>query len=277
MKNTDKKGPLHYLYRTRRGRIVLKILTKPVVSKSVGKFMDSRLSKGRIKSFIRKNNIKVSEFEERKYKSYNDFFTRKIKPGMRVIDMVTTHLISPCDSKLSVYKIEEGSIFFIKGSAYQLCDLLDGNEIYKNYNNGYCMIFRLAVDNYHRYCYIDDGTKGDNTFIKGEFHTVQPIALERYNIYKRNSREYTVLCTENFGDIVQIEVGAMMVGRIVNHHNEYSYKRGEEKGMFEFGGSTVVLLVKANTIKVDENIIANSEKGCETAVKYGQRVGQQYE
>lgn len=134
------------------------------------------------------------------------------------------------------------------------------------------MIFRLEVDDYHRYCYIDSGTKTENTFINGELHTVNPIALEHYNIYKRNCREYTVLHTENFGDVVQVEVGAMMVGRIVNRHGAAEVVRGEEKGKFEFGGSTIVLLVQEDMIRIDDDILRNSAENIETVVKYGEKV-----
>jgi len=252
---------------------VLKLLTRPVVSKTVGKFMDSGLSKYKIKSFVKKNNIVLSDFEERKYKSYNDFFTRRIKPEKRVVDYTPEHFISPCDSKLCVYEIGEKSIFQIKDSMYSIEDLLNQSEICREFAGGYCMIFRLAVDDYHRYCYIDDGLKSKNVFIKGELHTVQPIALEKYNIYKRNCREYTILETVNFGTVAQIEVGAMMVGRIVNHHEECSFNRGEEKGKFEFGGSTIVLLVKKDLVRLDEHILENSEKGFETQVRFGQKIG----
>lgn len=268
---------LSFLYKTRIGRSCLKILVKPSISKISGRFLNTRISSKMIKSFVKKNNINLSEYEKRKYKSYNDFFTRKIAQGKRSIDMDKKAFISPCDSKLSIYKITEDSTFKIKDSYYTVSDLLDGNEIYKNYTNGLCLIFRLAVDDYHRYCYIDSGSKSSNTFIQGELHTVQPIALEKYNIYKRNSREYTILHTENFGDVIQIEVGALIVGKIVNLHQEYEFKKGEEKGMFEFGGSTIVLLVKDNVIDIDEEIIENTKNGLETIVKYGERIGIKHE
>ena len=85
--------------------------------------------------------------------------------------------------------------------------------------------------------------------------------------------EYTVLETENFGTVVQVEVGAMMVGRIVNHHGTHSFQRGEEKGMFEFGGSTTVLLVKKDQLKVDQDILENSKENIETVVKLGEKIG----
>lgn len=274
------KGPsksLSFLYHTKLGRTCLKFLVKPSLSKISGRFLNTTLSSHMIKGFVKKNNIDLSEYEQRNFRSYNDFFTRKILEGKRTVDMDKNAFISPCDSKLSVYTINNDSSFKIKDSYYTISDLIGGNEIYKDYEKGLCLIFRLAVDDYHRYCYIDNGSKNNNTFISGELHTVQPIALEKYNIYKRNCREYTILHTENFSDIIQIEVGALMVGKIVNLHNEHTFKKGEEKGMFEFGGSTIVLLIKENIVDIDEEIIKNTAEGLETIVKYGERIGIKHE
>lgn len=192
---------------------------------------------------------------------------------MRLVDLNVNHLISPCDSKLSAYKICSRSIFRIKDSHYRIEDLLQNKSLAQQYSGGLCLIFRLEVDDYHRYCYIDDGEKGDNIYINGELHTVNPIALEHYNIYKRNCREYTILHTEHFGDVAQVEVGAMMVGRIANHHREYAFLRGEEKGMFLFGGSTIVLLIEKDRVRLDEDILRNTADGFETVVKYGEKIG----
>ena len=215
----------------------------------------------------------MSQFEDRKFRSYNDFFTRKVKPEKRIVDMEPSHLISPCDSKLTVYRIDRRSIFRIKGSHYRVADLLRNKFMSDRFNGGLCLIFRLEVDDYHRYCYIDDGIKTENTFIPGELHTVNPIALEKYNIYKRNSREYTLIHTEHFGDVVQVEVGAMMVGRICNRHGAKSVHRGEEKGRFEFGGSTIVMLLEKGAAEIDHDILKNSFEGFETIVKYGEKIG----
>lgn len=263
---------LKKLYGTVCGRIILKALTAPAVSKAAGAFMDSRLSVPLIKRFIKSSGIDTSQYVMKKFRSYNEFFTRRVKRGMRPIDRMPSHFISPCDSKLTVYKIGKSSVFRIKGSRYRVSDLIQNDFLAKRYEGGYCMIFRLEVDDYHRYCYIDSGTKTENTFINGELHTVNPIALEHYNIYKRNCREYTVLHTENFGDVVQVEVGAMMVGRIVNRHGAAEVVRGEEKGKFEFGGSTIVLLVQEDMIRIDDDILRNSAENIETVVKYGEKV-----
>ena len=263
---------LKKLYGTVCGRVILKALTAPAVSKAAGAFMDSRLSVPLIKRFIKSSGIDTSQYVMKKFRSYNEFFTRRVKRGMRPIDRMPSHFISPCDSKLTVYKIGKSSFFRIKGSRYRVSDLIQNDFLAKRYEGGYCMIFRLEVDDYHRYCYIDSGTKTENTFINGELHTVNPIALEHYNIYKRNCREYTVLHTENFGDVVQVEVGAMMVGRIVNRHGAAEVVRGEEKGKFEFGGSTIVLLVQEDMIRIDDDILRNSAENIETVVKYGEKV-----
>jgi len=264
---------LKFLYRNAVGRTVLKILIRPTVSKIVGWFMDTRLSTIAIKRFVEKNNINLDEYEDKKYTSYNDFFTRKIKEECRKIDMNKKSLISPCDSRLTAYKIDDNSIFHIKDSYYTVEDLLKNKTLAKKYKGGYCLIFRLCVDDYHRYCYIDNGKKEENTFIKGVLYTVRPIALEKYNIYKENSREYTILNTENFGNVIQIEVGATMIGRIKNYHENYTFTKGEEKGMFLFGGSTIVLLLEKGKVDINKKIIDNTKSGYETIVKLGEKIG----
>lgn len=264
---------LKILYDTVFGRCILKILTMPVLSEVVGKFMDSELSKPLIKPFIRKNNINLSEYYTDNINSYNDFFTRKIRPEMRNIDRNPESLISPCDSKLSVYNINPDSVFRIKGSDYSIYDMIKNPELAKKFEGGICLVFRLEVTDYHRYCYFDSGRKSNNVHIKGILHTVNPIAFRRYNVYRQNSREYTLLHTENFGDAVQIEVGAMMVGKIQNHHGKCRFSRGQEKGMFLFGGSTIVLLLQKDKALIDDDIVRNTKNGFETIVKYGEKIG----
>lgn len=267
---------LEKLYGTVWGRTMLKILTAPALSRAVGAFMDSPLSMPLIKPFIRANNIDTSDYIMSCIRSYNDFFTREVKRERRPVDMTDKHLISPCDSKLTVHRICRHSVFRIKGSAYRVEDLLCNKELAENFTGGLCLIFRLEVNDYHRYCYFDRGLKSRNVFISGELHTVNPIALEHYNIYKRNCREYTTLHTVNFGQAVQVEVGAMLVGKISNHHGKYAFRRGEEKGMFLFGGSTVVLLLEKDKAVIDSDIMRNSAEGIETVVKYGEKIGVKY-
>lgn len=271
--NEGQNKLLEKLYGSVGGRCALKLLTAPKVSELAGKFMDSGLSKPFIQPFIKRSGIDVSEYNMYDFRSYNDFFTRTVRADRRPIDTEPTHFISPCDSKLTVHRISESSVFCIKNSLYRVSDLLRNKSLADKYRGGLCMIFRLEVNDYHRYCYIDSGVKSRNYRIDGELHTVNPIALGHYNIYKRNSREWTVLRTENFGDVTQIEVGAMFVGRIVNHHEKSRIRRGEEKGFFEFGGSTIVLLTERDRVEIDRDIMQNSADGFETVVKCGEKIG----
>ena len=258
---------LKFLYRSVPGRVLLKALTTSAVAKTGGCFLNSSLSRGLIKSFIKKNKIDVTRYEERKYRSYNDFFTRKQKDGITFHSNDPCVVNAPCDSRLSVYSIDDDSVFTIKDAPYTLTDLLKNPELAEKFKGGYCFIFRLSVDDYHRYAYIDSGCCEPSVKIKGVLHTVQPIANERYNIYKQNSREYTIQHTDRLGTICYVEVGALMIGKIVNHHREnYHAQRSEEKGYFEYGGSTVVVLFEKNKILPDSAILEASRQGKECRV-----------
>jgi phosphatidylserine decarboxylase len=262
-----------FLYNNIFGRILLKILIQPVISKIAGFFMNSRFSKIMIKFTLKKHNYNMSLYKKNSFTSYNDFFTRKLKEENIKIDIEKNHFISPCDSKLSVYTIDKNSSFKIKNSYYNISSLLKDEQLAEKYHDGFIMIFRLEVTDYHRYIYIDNGSFTRNFYIKGVLHTVNPIAITKYPIYKQNSRSYAILKTENFGNIIQMEVGALMVGKIKNHHENYSFIRGEEKGLFLFGGSTIVLLAEKNRILIDSDIIQNSLNNCETIVRIGEKIG----
>ena len=269
---TESSKALNFFYGNFIGRVLLKVMITKPISNLIGFYMNSRLSKHKINKFVDKNNINTFEYEAKNYKSYNEFFTRKVIPYKRPINARRDIFISPCDSKLLVYKINEDLTLKIKDSYYSIDTLVD-KDIMNEYKDGYALVFRLSTDNYHRYCYIDSGSKTDNYYIKGVFHTVQPISLKNYNFYKTNSREWTVLNTKNFGKVIDIDIGALGVGRIKNNHKDYEFKKGEEKGYFEFGGSTIVLLVKKNIINIDKDIMENSLENIETIVKYGEGIG----
>lgn len=273
LNNLKKDSALKFLYENPFGRIILKGITLPFVSSIVGKYMSSSLSKRRIKKFISANGINMEEYEDRDFHSFNDFFTRKIKENRRPLPQDKEVLFSPCDGKLSAYKIDKDTVLPVKGSHYTISQLLNNNDLAEKYSDGYCLVFRLAVDDYHRYSYIDSGVKGENVKIKGKLHTVQPIALEKSPVFIQNSREYTVMHTENFGDVVQVEVGALMVGKIKNHQGKGKIIRGEEKGMFLFGGSTIILLLNSGEVQVEELFFENTKNHLETVVKLGESLG----
>lgn len=261
---------LEYLYNTRSGRRILKFLVKPGLSDLCGRFLDTGLSKPLIKPFIKKNNIDMSEYMDEKYTCFNDCFCRRIRPECRPVDMIPDHLPSPCDGLLSAYQIEDDMVIPVKGSKYSIKNLLRDENLANEFNDGMCLVFRLCVNHYHRYSYPDDGIKGPNIFIPGVLHTVRPVALYSEPVFIENSREYTVLNTQNFGRVVQMEVGAMLVGKISNNQGEGSFIRGSEKGKFLYGGSTIILLLGKNSAKVNSRYFDATAEGKETPIKLGE-------
>ena len=264
-KDRDESKALSFLYNTAFGRIILKIASTKWLANIYAKYMNSKLSKKKIKKFIEANNINMDEYEDKEYNSFNEFFMRKVKTGKRLIE---DGLIAISDSKLSVYKLDDNSNFRIKNSIYTVEELIQDDN--KNYE--YALIFRLCVDDYHHYVFPDNGRVLKSKYIPGVLHTVQPIAFKKYKVFTENSRCVTYLDCENLGNVCIIEVGALMVGKIVNEPVE-AFKKGQEKGHFEFGGSTVIMLVEKDKTKIDDIILENTKNDIETIVKLGQRIG----
>lgn len=262
-----------FVYRNKFGRIILKLLICKPISKIVGAFLNSPMSKPMIKKFVKNNNIDLSLYENENYSCYNDFFTRKIKLENRVMVDDKNAFISPADSRLLVLDINDNLKFKIKNGYYSLEALLDDKKLADEFSGGKLLIFRLCVDDYHRYCFIDNGKILNNKYINGKLHTVQPIALEKDDFFKENSREVTVIETENFGKTAMVEIGAMMVGKIINHNTNGIAKKGEEKGYFEFGGSTVCVVLKKNEVEFDDEIINNTKNELETRVLFREKIG----
>ena len=260
---------LKFLYNTIPGRIILKLLINPFISKIVGFYHDMPISKLKIKSFIKNNNITMEEYEKKEYKNFNDFFTRKRKNKIKKLK--EGEFASPADSKLLVYKITKDLKVTIKNSTYTLNELVDNKIDLKDYKNGYCLIFRLAVDDFHRYVFPDSGVVEETYNIKGKLHTVSSISKE-YPIYKVNHRIITKLNTKNFDDLIFIEVGALCVGKIINHDIK-EYNICDEKGYFKMGGSTIAILIKDKKLLLDKDILDNATKEIEVKLKCGEKIG----
>lgn len=271
MAKKGKEGAsLRFLYHTVIGRFLLKILVARWISRLCGAFLSSRLSKPLIKSFVKNNNIDLSQFHSDNFKCFNDCFCRKIKDGLRPLPEDESVFFSPCDGLLSAYHLQSDTVLPVKQSAYTLSSLLNEERLEEKYKDGICLVFRLCVNHYHRYCYPVSGVKGENVFIKGRLHTVRPIALEARPVFAENCREYTVIETEKFGSVLQMEVGAMLVGKIANLHGSGAVTRGDEKGMFLYGGSTVILLLEKDKININERFFEATANNEETPVLMGE-------
>ena len=272
---TSQDKLLRKMYDSYFCRAVLRFLSIPAFSKIAGLFMDSKLAAGFVSDFVESNGIDLSDYEPQAYKSFNDFFKRKIKPSARPLPKDKNVLISPSDGKVTAYEIDKVNGFVIKNSVYSVKSLLRDQKLAKRYEDGYAVIIRLTPDDYHRYCYAATGVKSHDRTIKGVLSTVNPVVNEYVPVYKENSRNYCIIRTENFGDIVQMEVGALLVGRITNAHpyGRRTVLRGEEKGYFEFGGSTIVLLLEKDKVELCSDLLENTREGFETRLRQGEAVG----
>lgn len=264
---------VRFLYGTYPGEGLLKILTHKGISKLAGAILSTKVSSALIPYFVRRNNIKVRDYEMSGHRSFNDFFARRLSPGARNVELNPDVLISPADSKVMVYDCDDDAEFTIKGIRYNLAELTQSKKLAEVFAGGQLLVFRLSVDDYHRYCYVDSGDKSQNYRIPGILHTVNPAACEETAVYRENERVISMLKSENFGLVMVMEVGAMMVGKIINYEGPTYVRKGKEKGRFEFGGSTIVLAFRRGTVEIDRDILLNSQQGLETKVSYGEKIG----
>lgn len=260
---------LEFLYHTVPGRILLKaFFSRRIYSRLNGIWMKSPLSIRKIKPFIREYNVDLSACENTEFNSFDDFFTRRCS-CLTVAG--EGELISPCWGRLAAYVVDEGLTLRVKGSMYTLAELVDNRFELSQYEGGMCLVYRLALEDCHRYFFCDDGEILRTEEIAGVLHTVRPIS-EAYRVFCRNHRICTLMRTRHLGDMIQIEVGALQIGRI-NNHRVTSFSRMDEKGYFGYGGSTIIQLFPADTILPDEDIHEFSERGTEVLVRAGERIG----
>ena len=274
--NVPGEGMLKWLYTSATGKAALNLLVKrKVVSAIGGWYMDSKLSAKRIPDFVNEHHINLSECEFsdiQHYKTFNEFFYRKLKPGVRVIE---EGLVSPADGKILAFQsMNDIPSFFIKGSEFNLQTFLGDESLAQKYETGAMAIIRLAPVDYHRYHFPASGKASESVKINGHYFSVSPLALRgSLKIFCENQREHCTLSTEEFGDILIVDVGATMVGSIIQTYEANSkVKKGDEKGYFAFGGSTLVLLFEKETITFDADLIENTKKGMETTVKVGEKI-----
>ena len=262
---------LRFAYGTALGRWLLaRSAVRPWFAAANALARRSPLSARSIPGFVAAHGVDLAEFEPRAYRNFGEFFTRSFRQGARPVPEEGV-LFSPAESKVTYVPIDHATRLTIKGHTYTVAELLDDADAAASFAGGTCLVFRLAVQDCHRYSYVDDGVTVASRRIVGVLHTVSA-ASAAYGIYRDNTRTWDLLRTARLGDMIQMEVGAMLVGRIRNH-GRASFTRGEEKGWFELGGSTVVLLLKEGAVIIDYDIVEWSGRGIEVAVRLHEKVG----
>lgn len=244
-----------------------------------GAFANSVLSKKNIIPFINQYSIAMEEFvlSPEQYSSFNHFFTRELKPQARVIPQDPRAFISPADSKLLVVpNITSTESFVVKNTGFTMQEFIGATIDSRPYEDGILMIFRLAPYDYHRYHFPISCTPTPAITIEGVLETVNPIAYYNgCNALCLNERHLTQLFTEKSEHpIVAVSVGAMFVGAIKEvYPANTAVSKGDEMGYFEFGGSTLVLVVPKGVLELDPVFIEHSKNNYETEVKMGDVIG----
>lgn len=256
---------------------LLHLLIKfPFFSAIYGFFQKTSSSKKKIKPFIHAFRVSEKEFEKPvdAFTSFNDFFIRKLKKEVRPI--ADAEAIIPADGRYRFFpKIQESDGFLVKGEKFDLATLLGDEELSKRYTHGTMVMARLCPMDYHRYHFPCDCIPGKSRLINGWLYSVNPIAIKKdIHIFTSNKRVITELTTTHFGKVQFIEIGATNVGSI---HETFKpghfYKKGDEKGYFSFGGSSLIILFEEGVIQLDHDLLDAAERNMEIRCLIGQSMG----
>jgi len=264
---------IRWAYQNSESNFLERVLFRSsLISKLMGAWYDSSISKNKIAPTIAELAIDESEFavSTESYTSFNDFFIRHLKEEARPFSNKEEDIVSPADGRTIVFpKLDENTYIPVKGFPFSIKTMLP--DIYDRFTNGALAIIRLCPADYHRYHFPCTGTITQSKNIQGALHSVNPIALgSGPDVFSENKRTYTLINTQNAGTMCFIEVGAFGVGSIVNTRTNGAIKKMDEKGFFKFGGSTVVVVFEQGRIQFSEDLVKNSAAGKETLLKVGE-------
>lgn len=243
-----------------------------------GRKMNQRGSDQRILPFIVAYDIDVTEFTRSPFDfaTFNQFFHRALKPECRPIAPGAAVAVLPADGRhLGFADVDRAGGFYVKGATFSLGDLLGDADLAGRFAGGSMLISRLCPSDYHRFHFPVSGVPSEARLIRGSLYSVSPIALRRNILYLvRNKRFVTLIETGEFGTVAMVEVGATNVGSIVQGFLPgRPVAKGDEKGMFAFGGSCVITLFGRNRITLDADILGQSAGCIETYARMGDHLG----
>jgi phosphatidylserine decarboxylase precursor len=273
------KRYIDWTYESPVGKNITELIAKKkLFSKVYGMFCDTKHSTNKISSFVDNFNIDMTMAKKQvnEFSSFNDFFIRELTPEARPINKEESILISPGDGRITAYEnIDLDNLVQIKGFTYSLKELINDDAVSDKYKNGVCIILRLCPTDYHRFHFVDSGIPCENHYIKGYYYSVNPIALKNVSkLFCQNKREWSLFKSNNFKDILHIEVGATCVGSIIQTYKANTHvNKGDEKGYFKFGGSTTILFFEKDAVKIDSDILEQSKLGFECKVQLGEDIG----
>lgn len=262
---------IQWAYQTQFGYFITDHLLKyRFFSKIMGSLKNLKSSRKQIQTFIKDYQINMDDFVSKDYSSFNDFFIREYKPGKRPFDLNAKVISAGAEARyLLIDSLQLNHTFNIKGIDVNLEELFGQPQLAQQFVGGSLLIARLCPTDYHRFHFPLDSEYLDSYRIKGEYHSVNPIALKRKpDILLKNERHITLLKNAQIGTYAMVEVGAFAVGKIVQTQNEGH--KGDQKGYFLFGGSTVVFIFpKSANLHFEKDLIEYSQQGIETWIPLG--------
>jgi len=279
-------GAIRFIYDNPFGRALAPLVASKPVSQLYGCYQDWPISRNKVAPFVDKFSIDLSlykpgsigsEKKENSYKSFNEFFIREFEDGQRAFVKDKNKMPAFCEARYFGHaEINNDVSIPVKGKLLNSTDLLGGSKWSSTFEGGPLLVARLCPVDYHRYHYPLSGVTLDSFQIKGQYHSVNPLALKsKPEIFIINERRASILETEQFGKLAYIEVGAAMVGKIVQSHDETKpHSQGDEKGYFLFGGSTVILLGEKGKWQPSIDILTHTKAGMETYLHLGEEVAE---
>ena len=250
-------------------------LARKPLSRFYGALQSSPVSARKVGPFVRQFAVDMRDFEPGPFRSFNDFFIRRFLPGKRSFPRETGVMGAFAEARyLGFERLGQDTALPIKGLGLFARDVLGNTPAKERFERGPCLLARLCPVDYHRFHFPDSGRLSHHHVETGKLHSVNPAALERKpNLFLSNERQVSLLQTERFGLLAYVEVGALCVGRIVQTHPPgRPFARGEEKGYFLFGGSTVIVYGEPGAWKPEADILENTAKAREVLVELGQPV-----
>lgn len=255
------------------GASLLWLVKRKAVSRLYGIYCRTPFSAKVIPKFIEKYNIDMDGCNG-KYKNFAQFFSRE-KENI-IFPQEPATLGSPCEGLVSVFpNIQPNQVVTAKGASFSLAELFADSALAKEYDGGTMVSIRLTPANYHRMHFFDNGVVTNTRMIKGDLYSVSPLALRRVvRLYCRNKRAVINFSTQNFGDVVLVEVGATFVGSIVHcFNNGQEVERGQVASYFKPGGSLVLMFIKKGYFAPAKELEQRTSEGYETKLPIGEPLG----
>jgi phosphatidylserine decarboxylase len=269
---------LNFAYCNILGQLAIPaLIRRKFFSVLYGIYAKSRLSMRLIWPFVLKFGIKIDSIDGKveDFSNFNDFFCRKLKPSARPIAPSPDAVAAPVDGRMLAYQsTDKATPFFVKGEKLSITELTKNTKLANMFEGGSMLIARLCPTDYHRFHFPLDCVPDRTFLLNGEYSSIHPLAMKgRFATFVQNKRMSTLLKTKFCGSVLMVEIGATCVGSIKQTFIPFQeVTKGDEKGYFEFGGSTVILLFEKNRINFSDDLLKNTQDGIETYILMGDAI-----